>query len=457
MRLSITPLKHQLSIVFDAQGKNGLFYQRLFWGVLLGCLAALLIKDSAYAPPDSFDSYTLQPLQRSMINWRYQIANKINSIGHKKNISSQTTLVNFDDNTQFELGIARFNTLHSQKTLAQALEQIEKCNPLTIVLDLDLRGAVCSDLVNVFRQYHNVVLALFGHLDGSTDLPSAQYTSTAKYYGYDELPIDDTGHQLIFNHEIMLLQPPPITSNTLYSIPSLAESTLGLNALRNKIGKRILPLPLLPLESKKTYPIYFSSTKFTYPSISLLDVISDNFNPALFNDRIVIISSTLTPHDIKTSNNFSSSASGKLNADIISTILNNEEIYSLKSSLPLIFFLGAVFCGIGSVLNLGWRTYLLGLSILLIFVLAQIAFQVYYLMLPVLSPLAVLCLSFIFATFNNLDTGLKLRNRELAQARESMQVRAEEERQRIAEDLHDETLPALSNVARMAESISKNY
>ncbi len=35
-----------------------------------------------------------------------------------------------------------------------------------------------------------------------------------------------------------------------------------------------------------------------------------------------------------------------------------------------------------------------------------------------------------------------------------MQVRAEEERQRIAEDLHDETLPALSAVARMADKLS---
>ena len=35
-----------------------------------------------------------------------------------------------------------------------------------------------------------------------------------------------------------------------------------------------------------------------------------------------------------------------------------------------------------------------------------------------------------------------------------MQMRAEEERQRIAEDLHDETLPALSFVARMADNLA---
>ena len=63
-------------------------------------------------------------------------------------------------------------------------------------------------------------------------------------------------------------------------------------------------------------------------------------------------------------------------------------------------------------------------------------------------------LTYIFGTLIYLDTDLRLRNRELAMAREAMQVRAEEERQRIAEDLHDETLPALSAVARMADKLT---
>jgi len=65
-----------------------------------------------------------------------------------------------------------------------------------------------------------------------------------------------------------------------------------------------------------------------------------------------------------------------------------------------------------------------------------------------------LMLSFIFGTLIYLDTDLRLSNKELAEAREAMQVRAEEERQRIAEDLHDETLPALSSVARMADKLA---
>jgi signal transduction histidine kinase len=81
-------------------------------------------------------------------------------------------------------------------------------------------------------------------------------------------------------------------------------------------------------------------------------------------------------------------------------------------------------------------------------------FSFFHLAIPIVPPIAVLTLGFILGSFIHLDTDLRQRNMELAEARESMQVRAEEERQRIAEDLHDETLPALSAVARMADKLS---
>ncbi len=92
---------------------------------------------------------------------------------------------------------------------------------------------------------------------------------------------------------------------------------------------------------------------------------------------------------------------------------------------------------------------------MVLFVLSQLAFQLFHVNLPVASPIAVLFLSACLGTFIYLDTDLRQRNKELAEARESMQVRAEEERQRIAEDLHDETLPALSSVARMADRLAE--
>jgi len=71
-----------------------------------------------------------------------------------------------------------------------------------------------------------------------------------------------------------------------------------------------------------------------------------------------------------------------------------------------------------------------------------------------LATAAVQCIARSPETLEALATMPTLRNKELALARENMQVRAEEERQRIAEDLHDETLPALSAVARMADRLA---
>lgn len=103
---------------------------------------------------------------------------------------------------------------------------------------------------------------------------------------------------------------------------------------------------------------------------------------------------------------------------------------------------------------MGRRTTAFLTTAMIVMVLTELAFQWANLQLPVLPLLAVLMLSYIFGTLIYLDTDLRLRNRELAIAREAMQVRAEEERQRIAEDLHDETLPALSSVARMADRLA---
>jgi signal transduction histidine kinase len=138
-------------------------------------------------------------------------------------------------------------------------------------------------------------------------------------------------------------------------------------------------------------------------------------------------------------------------------LLNNEQIATFSPGLAhlLILLLGGLFGGIASIVNLSHRAVILLACAALLLVFGQVCFQMLHLVIPVASPLAVLVVCFSLGTFIYMDTDLRQRNRELAQARKSMQVRAEDERQRIAEDLHDETLPALSAVARMADKLTK--
>ncbi|HEY9785196.1 MAG TPA: ATP-binding protein, partial [Candidatus Obscuribacterales bacterium] len=147
-----------------------------------------------------------------------------------------------------------------------------------------------------------------------------------------------------------------------------------------------------------------------------------------------------------------------MHADAIQTLLDNEVIYSFPRNIShhVLLLLGAAFGAVASILPLGLRTATYLSASMVLVATAQLLFEGFHLAMPVVPPLAVLTLGFILGTFIYLDTDLRQRNRELAQARESMQLRAEEERQRIAEDLHDETLPALSSVARMADRLAQD-
>jgi signal transduction histidine kinase len=437
--------KRLFSVLFLAQGKNGLFFQRLFWGALLGYLSTVLLADSSY----------LNGLESSMIEWRYQLAEKIDPIGRKANIYSRISLIDFDDNAQFELGIVRFNDNHSQQILAQAIENVEKCSPDMVVLDLDLRGATCPALSKLFQRYNNIVLALFGNLDGSVDLPSPSYLSHFAHFGYDELPGDSSGsvRQLPISYQARAANLSSADGNTLLSVPSLSEAVFDLDLALHNFGPT-----LEQLINKTAIPWYVSSRKMNYLTNSFLDVFRGDIKTEAFQKKIVIIGSALTPrHPEITRDKIISYPRLKMHADAISTLLQKQQI-SLCSNLigqVLTMIIGVMFCSLASILSLGRRSIAFITIAICLLVAAQVLFQMNHRIVPLASPLAVLTLCFTLGTFIHLDTDLRVRNRELARARESMQIRAEAERQRIAEDLHDETLPTLSAVARMADQLNK--
>jgi signal transduction histidine kinase len=446
MKLPLPSFKRIFSALLYAQGKNGLLLQRLFWGILAGCLSTLFVADSPY----------LENLELSMLDYRYNIADKIATLKPSPTVSDEITLVTFDDDSQFELGIARFNDLESQKILAKAIEQIEKCNPSIIVLDLDLRGAISPELIKLFKRYRNVVLALFGSLEGSTDLPATPYLTYAAAFGYDELPRESNGLVCQLPISYREVAPDGTTSehNPLAPVPSLTEAVIDLHRSIHGVGP-----DSHYLMSNADRPLYLGYRRWQYPSISLVKVFNGDYSMARFKNRIVMLGSTFTPRRAETApgeHHKLTQPIVEIHADAISTLLDNKQISTFPPLISklLILLLGGLCGGIASILNWGKRVPWVILSAVLLLILGQIAFQVFQLVMPIAPPLAVLTVCFVLGTFIYLDTDLRQRNRELAEARESMQVRAEEERQRIAEDLHDETLPALSAVARMADKLS---
>lgn len=427
-------------------GRDSLLFQRLFWGALAGCVATLLLAEST----------VLESMELSMLEWRYRVSQKLYSAVQRPVESRDISIVDFDDLSQFDIGIARFNDDHAQRVLATAIENIEKKNPAIIVIDLDLRGAANAELISVIRKYNNVVIGLFGSLEGSTDLPSRTIMNNVRAYGYDELIQENNGLICRLPVNYRDSQGDIDTSSiSAAPVPSLTEAVINLHRQIKGVGPST---QILNFQSDQ--PAYINFRRIQYPSVSFRDVLESDFDGSKFTDRVVMIGCSFTkrreePFKRRTplEDNVPDVV---MHADAIQTLLDNQVIYSFPKNIAhhLLLLLGAAFGAVASILPLSTRTATYLTSGMVLVGTAQILFEGFHMALPVVPPLAVLTLGFSLGTFIYLDTDLRQRNKELAQARESMQVRAEEERQRIAEDLHDETLPALSAVARMADKLT---
>lgn len=428
-------------------GRDSLLFQRLFWGALAGCVATLLLAEST----------VLESMELSMLEWRYRVSQKLVSAVQHPAVSKDIAIVDFDDLSQYDTGIARFNDDHSQKVLASAVENIEKAGPALVVIDLDLRGAANADLISVFRKYENVVIGLFGSLEGSTDLPSRSIMNNVKAYGYDELIQENNG--LICRLPVNYMDSLDNVDTSQVSaspVPSLTEAVINLHRTITGTGPSTQALNF-----KSDQPAYINFRRIQYPSVVLFDVLNNDFDPAKFKDKIVMIGCSFTkrkeePFKKRRTPLEDNVADVVMHADAVQTLLDYQVIYSFPKNVAhhLLLLLGAAFGAVASILPLSTRTATYLTSAMVLVGMAQILFEGFHTALPVVPPLAVLTMGFTLGTFIYLDTDLRQRNKELAQARESMQVRAEEERQRIAEDLHDETLPALSAVARMADRLA---
>ncbi len=402
------------------------------------------------------DSPISENMESETLAWRYQFSNMISNLFASPRQSSDLTIVEFDDLAQFDLGIARFNEERSHEVLAQVITIIEKAAPAIIVVDLDLRGTTNANLIRVMKRYRNVVLALFGSLEGSTDLPAADYLAHAAAYGYDELLREPNG--LTCRLPISTKDRPKslfenIDQASLVSVPSLTEATIDLSHKIKGVGPQS---QLYAIRADQPLYIDFSSTIF--PKISMRDIFDANFQAKLLKNRIVILGATFTQRRTNPNHTPLSKAVPDVfvQANSIESLLNNQIITSFPKDMArhMLLLLAVVSGALSAILPLGKRSLAIVAAVLTYIISGQEVFSFSHLAIPIVSPLAVLSMNYIVGTVIHLDTDLRERNVELAVARESMQMRAEEERQRIAEDLHDETLPALSFVARMADNLA---
>jgi signal transduction histidine kinase len=466
MRLSLAPFKRQLPTIKpagqNALKRDGLLFQRLFWGAAAGGLATILLAESP----------VLDTMEMNLLEWRYKVAHEIEKAlpmlapGSGRVRTDDISIITYDDEDQFDLeGDAQEGGPHPiQGVLARLIPIIESGDPLLVVLDIDLSGRANPDLVKTLKSYKgNVVLALSGNLDNPQDFPAAELRQSVLTCAYDHVIKEASG----------LVCRMPISANIF-----LGNDSLGGKAGSNGEAFESLPEVVAPLMSSRVgvgpsksqisafsddqLPIYIKFGDSKYPTVRASDILAPdvNFDPSRFKGKVVMVGTNFsqkadntprvrTPLYYKVPNVL-------IQAEAISTLHNNEAIRSFPRSIlhHLLLLLGGALGAVSSVLPLSRRTTAFLTTAMILVFATQISFMWLNLHFPIMPLLAVLMLTYIFGTLIYLDTDLRLRNKELALAREAMQVRAEEERQRIAEDLHDETLPALSSVARMADRLA---
>ena len=453
MRQLLASLKRRLPAQTTKQGRDGLLFQRLFWGTLAGCLATILLAESP----------VLDTMELNLLEWRFKVAHEINSNLMPQDKSQDIVIVTYDDEDQFDL---EAEPMHGgpepiQEVLAELVNEIERQHPLLVVMDIDLSGRPDPRLIRVFRRYRsNIVLALLGNLEDPSDFPSAELRKACAACAYDFLIREPNG--LVCQLPLVVTDyesASPVYNYGQESFDSLPKAVAALIASKGGVGPSIGQMPRFTTQDVPLY-INFSGTK--YDTYTTSQVINGEVPDNAFKNKVVVLGTRFTQKKDNTPQVRTplddNVTHAQIQADAIRTIHKNLIISTFPRDIlhHLLLLAGGSLGAIASVLKMSTRTTsFLCISMVLV-VLTQTLFQLAHVHVPIVPVLAVIMLSFIFGTLIYLDTDLRLRNRELAEAREAMQIRAEQERQRIAEDLHDETLPALSSVARMADRLSQD-
>ncbi|MBX9692977.1 MAG: hypothetical protein K2Z81_11380, partial [Cyanobacteria bacterium] len=238
----------------------------------------------------------------------------------------------------------------------------------------------------------------------------------------------------------------------------LPKAVAALISAKSGVGPSLRQMPQFSREER---PLYINFTGIKYDTFKTIKVIDGKVPLNKFTGKVVIIGNHFTQRQTNTPNARTplsqKAIHAQVQADAINTIHKNMIIHTFPKTYlhHLLLLAGGALGAIASCLKMGARTTTFLCTTMILVGTTELLFMLYYTNIPIVPLLAVLMLAYVFGTLIYLDTDLRLRNKELAEARQAMQERAEVERQRIANELHDETLPALSSVARMADRLSQ--
>ncbi len=431
-------------------------------GTFFGLLLALIVLN--------VEKKLWLPLELEIINSR----NSLNSdLENQKLANKKIVLILFDDKTQFLLrqdGIPIKDFERKGRDLIKtAIEKLEGSGVKAIGINLNLSNSSVNQsdekLAKTISKYKNIVISNSIHSFPSTQLNNI--LRSASDIGYGELYAD---------YDKIVHKLEPLDSN-YKTFPSFSYAVYKTSE-RKDVDKK--------LKYKNEFYLRYPSEGFT--RYSFIDLLEGDIKPKNLKDKIVILGIGLKSKLMRDQllspmqkGNFISDS--EVQAVAISNLFSRSYLFKLRlkdfhfSFIFISMFLGVLFSTVPAIRRLIAATVLF----IIVILSSQISYSHFNLLLEIV-PVIFLLLgnliigSLVYLQLNLQEQNVKLENSqqelkgtniqlstafmelnervsELKEVRKQLAGRSEEERKRIARDLHDDTLARITDLRRYIESV----
>jgi len=411
--------------------KHGLRNVRIGVGALAGLALWSVWQLSAKTSPEL-----------ESINDRYQLSNMLDG-GNRVGVNDKSSPI-FIVAIKAPPSSQSDNSLF-QKELSGLIAEIEAANPAVVGVAIDLREMpwLC-DLQTKFKTYNNIVYGYFGNSKSYKQARSE--LCGADQLGHMELPRELGG---IF----YLL---PRTNGNVLPFCSEVVGRLDGSALTaSNSGNQPLAMNLMyrPGMSITSLPAdRFCRVNPSTTGEPTQDALSLQNAAKKMTGKIVIIGfddtqTTETGHEAQPAK-----SELFLQANAIDTLVNHAwRIDYTRAINPMDMLAFVLICSTLFASLSPFPRFVIWLAgFALAGLTTLVSFDIARIVLPFGSPLLLFHCSYFAGTIINLETDRIEKNRRLAAA---LQQQLEEERKRIAKDMHDEVLPTLSRVMRLSDKL----